>query len=184
MTTHIALLKAVNVGGRGKVAMADLRDCLVSLGYADVRTVLQSGNVVLSADGLKPAKLEQVLEAEFLKRLGLRTEVIVRSAGEWADLVAGNRFPDEARRDPSHLLAMLAKDPVTQKALGALKSAVAAAGGRETVGESDGQVYLFFPDGIGRSRVTTALVERALGGPVTGRNWNTVLKIAAVVAER
>ncbi|HEY2589195.1 MAG TPA: DUF1697 domain-containing protein [Tepidisphaeraceae bacterium] len=178
MTTQIALLRAVNVGGRGKVAMADLRDYLVSLGFANVRTVLQSGNVVMGADGLKGVKLEQFLEGEFLKRFGLRTDVVVRSAAEWDDLVATNPFPDEAKRDPSHLLAMMAKRPVTRKAFDTLRSAVSATGGRETVGESGGRVYIYFPDGIGRSRVTTALVERALGGPVTGRNWNTILKLA------
>lgn len=177
MTTQIALLRAVNVGGHGKIAMAALRDCLVAMGFADVRTVLQSGNVVMGADGLKGAKLEQFVEAEFLKRLGLRTDVVVRSAAEWKDLIAANPFPAEAKRDASHLLAMVTKRPVTRKALDSLKAAVAAAGGRETVGESAGQIYLYFPDGIGRSRVTTALVERALGGPVTGRNWNTVLKL-------
>lgn len=179
--TYIALLRAVNVGGRGKVAMAALRDCVAALGFADVRTLLQSGNIVLRTDKLDGAKLERVLESEFLKRLSLRTDVIVRSAAQWADLVSGNPFPEEAERDPSHLLAMVAKRPVARKAFKALQSAIAAAGGRETAGESAGQVYLYYPDGIGRSRVTTALIERALGGPVTGRNWNTVLKLAATV---
>lgn len=180
MTTQIALLRAVNVGGRGTIGMADLRACLVSLGFTDVRTVLQSGNVVLGTDGISGAKLEQFLEAEFLKRLGLRTDVIVRSPAQWETLISRNPLSDEAWRDPSHLLAMIGKQPVTRKAFAALQAAIAAAGGREMVGEAGGQVYLFFPDGIGRSRVTTALIERALGGPVTGRNWNTILKLAEI----
>jgi uncharacterized protein (DUF1697 family) len=157
--------------------MAALRECVASLGFAEVRTVLQSGNLVLGTNKLNGAKLDQLLEAEFLKRLGLRTDVIVRSASQWVDLVSGCPFPDETKRDPSHLLAMVAKRPVTRKAFEALQAAIAAAGGRETAKESAGQVYVYFPDGIGRSRVTTTLIERALGGPVTGRNWNTVLKL-------
>lgn len=183
LTTHLALLRAVNVGGSGKVAMADLRVCLVALGFTGVRTVLQTGNVVFAAEGPGGPKLEQLLERELQKRLRLHTEVMVRSASEWADVVSGNPFVEEAERDPSHLLAMMTRQPVAPKALAALRSAVARTGGRETVGASDGQVYLFFPDGIGRSRVTSAVVERALGCPVTGRNWNTVLKLAQALTE-
>ena len=164
--------------GRRMVAMSGLRDCLCTIGFADVRTLLQSGNLVFRCDGPTGAELEGLLEAEFLKRLKLQTHVIVRSAAQWRKLVAGNPFVYEAREDPSHLLAMVAKRRVKPQAFAALQAAVAKAGGRETAGESGGQVYIFFPDGVGGSRVTTALIERALGTPVTGRNWNTVLKLA------
>jgi uncharacterized protein (DUF1697 family) len=182
MTTQIALLRGVNVVGRRMVAMSGLRDCLCTIGFSDVRTLLQSGNVVFRCDGPRGAELERLLEGEFLKRLDLQTHVIVRSARQWEKIVAGNPFVKEAGEDPSHLLAMVAKRRVTPKGFAALQAAVAKAGGRESAGESGGQVYLFFPDGVGRSRVTTALIERALGTPVTGRNWNTVLKLAEACA--
>lgn len=182
MATHIALLRGVNIVGRRMVAMSGLRDCLGAIGFADVRTLLQSGNVVFRCDGQRNEELERLLEAEFLKRLNLQTHVLVRSARQWANLIAGNPFVNEAVQDPGHLLAMVAKRRVTAKAVAALKAAIAKTGGRESAGESNGQVYLYFPDGVGRSRVTTALIERALSTPVTGRNWNTVLKLADACA--
>lgn len=182
MAIHVALLRAVNVGGRGKVAMADLRACMLALGFTAVRTVLQSGNLLVGTDGVGGPALERRLEVAFRKHLDLRTDVVVRSAAEWAQVVAGNPFVNEARRDAGHLVAMMAKRLVSAKAIDALRSAVAATGGSETVGNSGGQVYIYFRDGIGRSRVTTPLVERALGSPVTGRNWNTVLKLAELLS--
>src|SRR5436309_1346733 len=113
MSTQIALLRAVNVAGHGKVAMSDVRSCLEALGFTGVRTVLQSGNVTFRGDGPTGATLEALLEAEFLKRLDLRTTILVRSARHWASLITANPLADEARRDPSHLLAMVAKRPVT-----------------------------------------------------------------------
>jgi uncharacterized protein (DUF1697 family) len=177
MSTQIALLRAVNVGGRGKIAMADLRDCLTDLGFVNARTVLQSGNLVFDSDGPEGAELEKLLEDEFLRCLKLRTIVFTRSAAQWSDLIAANPLPQDARRDPAHLLAIFTKQRLATGALDALRSAVAGAGGREVVAEAGGQVYIYYPDGIGRSRATTALIERSLGGPVTGRNWNTVLKL-------
>ena len=183
MTTRIALMRAVNVAGRGMVAMSDLRAALEALGFTEVRTLLQSGNAVFRASGTGAPELERRIEAELLKRSRIETEVFVRSAAQWQAMIARNPFADEATRDPSHLVAMVAKRPVSKKAVAALRAASAAAGGRERVAESGGQVYVYFPDGIGRSRVTTALVERALGTRVTGRNWNTVLKLAAAASK-
>jgi uncharacterized protein (DUF1697 family) len=164
------------------VAMSGLRECLGAIGFADVRTLLQTGNLVFRCEGPRGEELAQLLEAEFLKRLNLQTHVIVHSAAQWRKLVAGNPFVNEGRDDPSHLLAMVAKRRVTPKAFAALQTAVAKTCGREAAGESGGQVYVFFPDGVGRSRVTTALIERALNTPVTGRNRNTVLKLADACA--
>ena len=178
MATHIVLLRAVNVGGRGKVAMADLRDCLVGAGFGDVRTVLQSGNVVLRTDAADGADLEAQVEARLLEQLALRTHVVARTAERWRRIVTGNPFPREAESDPSHLLAMVAKREPTPAAVEALRTAAVATGGREAVAVHGGQVYVTFPDGIGRSRLTAALIERSLGTAITGRNWNTVLKLA------
>ena len=180
MTTQVVLLRAVNVGGSGKVTMSALRDRLTALGHADVRTALQSGNVVMRTTGKGGPTLESELEAALLDGLGLGTDVVVRSAAEWAAVVAGNPFPDEATGDPSHLVALLAKRSPGAAAVAALRAAVTRARGREVVGVHGTQVYMTYPDGIGDSRVTPTLIERALGTPVTGRNWNTVLRLAAM----
>jgi len=177
MTTYVALLRAVNVGGRSQVAMSDLRHLLTSLGFVRVESLLQSGNLVFKADGGTAAKLETTLEAETQKRLGLKTASFVRTAKEMDAVIAGNPFPAEAKRDPSHLLVVFLKDAPKANAVEALRAAVV---GPELVQANGKHAYIVYPDGIGRSRLTNALIEAKLGTQGTGRNWNTVLKLAAL----
>ena len=127
MTTRIALLRAINVGGRGKIAMADLRAAFAGLGYADTRTVLQTGNVVFSGKAGGSQKLEAELEKALAASLGLRTDVIVRSADEWERIIAANPFTDEAARDPSHLVVMPLKHAPEAKAVADLKASIKGA---------------------------------------------------------
>jgi uncharacterized protein (DUF1697 family) len=177
VTTHIALLRAVNVAGKKMVAMADLRALLEALRFEDVRSILQSGNLVFRSDKVSGDRLERRLEEEAKKRLGLETEFFVRTAPEWERIVAANPFLEEARRDPGRLVAMVLKR--APKA-GGVKALQAAIPGREIVRAGGRQVYIYYPDGQGRSRLTSALIERHLGSRGTGRNWNTVLKLAAL----
>lgn len=177
----VALLRAVNVGGRGAVAMADLRALFAALGLEDPRSLLNSGNLVFGAAGQPPARLEQRLEKEAAARLGVATDFFVRTAAEWDELVAANPFTAEARSDPGHLLVMALKDAPSAAALAALRDASV---GRERVQLAGRTAYLVYPDGVGRSRLTAALVERKLGTRGTARNWNTVLKLQAALQER
>lgn len=174
---HVALLKGVNVGGHRQVAMADLRGFLTALGFIDARSLLQSGNLVFRGGARTGAPLERLLEAEAEKRLTLRTDFFVRTASEWKAIVAHNPFPAEAERDPAHLLVMFLKDA---PAAGAVRTLQAAIVGREVVRADGREAYIVFPDGIGHSRLTNALLEKNLGTRGTGRNWNTVLKLAAL----
>jgi uncharacterized protein (DUF1697 family) len=169
----IALLRAVNVGGR-KVDMRALRDMAAGLGLQRPRTLLQSGNLLFEDQGRTAAQLEALLDAESSARLGLPVDFMVRSADEWAALVAANPFPDEAERDPGHLLALVLKAPVSADVVAGLQAAIA---GRETVRGQGRAVYACYPDGIGASKLTNAIIERKLGTRATGRNWNTVLKL-------
>src|SRR5262249_51161418 len=177
MTVRIGLLRAVNVAGHGAVAMATLRGFLADLGFADARTLLQSGNVVFTGKGGTDAALEAHLEMEAEKRLGLRTTFFVRDAAEWDAIIAANPFPEEAEHDPSHLLVMFLKATPSAAAVQKLQAAIK---GREVVRPGGRQVYITYPDGIGRSKLTNAVIEKALGSPGTGRNWNTVVKLAAL----
>lgn len=178
MRTYIALLRAVNVGGRKKVAMADLRAMCVRTGLAGVSTLLQSGNVVFRSDARSTDELERLLQTEAVRRLGLDTRFFVRTVDEWAEVVAGNPFPDEAQRDPGHLLVLALSAPAVARRVEALRAAIA---GREVVAARGRHMYAFYPDGIGRSKLTNAVLERALGGPCTGRNWNTARKLLDMV---
>ncbi|MSP20376.1 MAG: DUF1697 domain-containing protein [Alphaproteobacteria bacterium] len=112
MTAYVALLRAVNVGGRGKVAMADLRALATDLGLANARTLLNSGNLVFGADGTAD-KIAARLAAETTERLGLTTDFLVRSAQEWRAAIAANPFATAATDDPGHLLLMPLKDAST-----------------------------------------------------------------------
>ena len=179
MSAYVALLRAVNVGGRS-VPMAGLREAVAALGFTGVRTLLQSGNVVFQTRARATAQLETALEEMMAKRLGVATDVLVRGAGEWAEVVARNPFPDEARSDPGRLVVVALKAPPAREAVEALRAAIV---GREIVRADGRHAYIVYPDGQGRSKLTPALIERKLGTRGTARNWNTVLKLAAAVAE-
>ncbi len=170
----VALLRAVNVGGTGKVAMTDLAAMFRSLGLGDVKTLLATGNVLFDTDTRDD--LEAALEAEAERRLGLRTTFFVRTEPEWSEAVASNPFEDMAERDPSHLVLVALKNEPPQDKVGLLSATIA---GRETVRLFGRHLYACYPDGIGNSKLTMPAIERALGVQGTGRNWNTVLKIAA-----
>jgi uncharacterized protein (DUF1697 family) len=180
MSTHIALLRGINLPSHKQVAMADLRDLLTKLGFADARSLLQSGNVVFRSASRSTAQLERLLEAESQKRLGLQTDFFVRTAEEWNAVVAGNPFHAEAKRDPGHLVVMCLKEAPDTGSVKALQAAIV---GREVVRAEGRHAYIVYPDGIGRSRLTLTLIEKKLGTRGTGRNWNTVLKLWASTSD-
>jgi uncharacterized protein (DUF1697 family) len=177
MSTHVALLRGINVGGRNMIAMSALRDLLAELGFAGARTLLQSGNVVFASDRRTGAALERLLEAETATRCGVSADYLVRTAEQWKTIVARNPFKDEAERDPSHLVVTFLKTAPHAKDVRALQEAIE---GPETVRAVGQQLYVVYPAGIGRSKLTNMLIERKLGSRATGRNWNTVLKLAAM----
>lgn len=177
MTVFVALLRAVNLAGHNRVAMAELRGFCEALGYEDVRTLLQSGNLVFRSKGAKAPELERRLETEAAKRLGLETDFFVRTAAQWKTIVDGNPFPKEAERDPSHLVVTCLKAKPKARAIQALDGAIA---GPETARVSGRHAYIVYPNGIGRSKLTNAVVEKALGTRGTARNWNTVSKLATL----
>jgi len=174
MTRYIALLRGVNLGGHNKVAMADLRALLSKMGLADVQTVLQSGNAVFGCAAKSCAALERSLEAEVEKRLKLKIDFHVRTAGEWRAVIDANPFPAEAQKDPGHLLLTCFKSPLEPVSVEALRDAIE---GREILQADGRHLYMYFPDGIGRSKAAP-LVEKKLTARGTARNWNTVLKLA------
>ncbi len=127
---HIALLRAVNLGPHNKIGMADLKTLLVGLGFENVQTLLQSGNVVFSGGSKATTVLEQMLERAAAKQLGLETPFFVRTAKEWQAIIDANPFPREATADPGHLLAVILKEPVEAANVTALQKAIV---GREVV---------------------------------------------------
>jgi uncharacterized protein (DUF1697 family) len=159
--------------------MADLRHMLTVIGCKDVKSLLQSGNVVFTSEVPAGAELEARLEVETHKRLGLSTAFFVRTPRDLDAVIAGNPFPAEARSDPSHLVVMFLK--AAPKA-GAVESLRAAIKGPELVQSKGKHAYITYPAGIGESRLTAAVIESKLGTQATGRNWNTVRKLVALAA--
>jgi uncharacterized protein (DUF1697 family) len=174
---HVALVRAINVGGR-KLPMADLRAMFEDLGLATCRTLLQSGNVVFDCGRRDERALERLLAVETLARFELTTDYFVRSASEWRAIIAANPFPEEAERDPGHLLVLPLKGSPSQAAAQSLRDAIR---GREVIQLRGATLYAYYPDGIGTSKLTLPIIERALDSRGTARNWNTVLKLAALL---
>ena len=178
---HIALLRGINVGGHNLVAMSDLRNLFQRLGFRGTQSLLQSGNLIFESDQRTTAELERLLEVKTEKQLKVRADYLVRTPGEWKEMVARNPFPGEAKADPSHLVVMFLKKAPRATDVEALRAAIKAP---EMVCAEGRQAYIVYPAGMGRSKLTTALIEDKLGSRGTGRNWNTVLKILALTQSR
>ena len=174
MTVYVGLFRAVNVGGHAPLRMPVLTDLIRRHGFEGVRTVLQSGNVVFKGPFRETADLEKTLEQSVSDKLSLTTNVFVRTGAEWRTIVERNPFPTEAEHDPAHLVVVaLKRSPSREQWASLLKSVV----GRERIVEGGREAYVVYPDGIGRSKLTPALIELKLATRVTSRNWNTVLKL-------
>jgi len=173
-----ALLRGVNVGSAKRVAMADLRGLVESLGFGDVRTLLNSGNVVYSAPGVTPADAAARIAAALPERLGVSASVVALSAGELAAAVRENPLATVAD-NPSRLLLAVPSDPGAAASLAPLA-------GRDWAPEAlvvgRRVAYLWCPDGVIASALAAA-VGRALGDAVTSRNWTTMVKLAALAAD-
>jgi len=175
MTTYIALLRGINVGGHNLVAMADLRAMLERMGFTEPRTLLQSGNIVFRSRLSSAAGIEQNLESETKQRLSVNTPFFVRTAEEWETIVARNPFKSAAKKDPARLVLVCFKEA---PAPSAVKELLGAFEGPETFQADGRHAYITYPNGQGKSNLTMNLIEARLRTKGTARNWNTVLKLA------
>jgi uncharacterized protein (DUF1697 family) len=175
---QIVLLRGVNVGGRNRVAMPVLREAMQEAGMQQVRTYLQSGNVVVES-GAAAAELARECERIIAERFALEVAVVVRTRDELAEVV---------RRDP---LGELAIDPrlyqvsfcSAEPAGDAVRKVAERAAGGERLVAHGREIYAWFPDGVGRSRLAAQLSRQRLGTTVTARNWTTVVSLLALADE-
>jgi uncharacterized protein (DUF1697 family) len=172
MGRMVALLRAVNVGGR-KLPMAGLRALCADLGWEDVATYIQSGNVVFTAPG-KAGAIEAILEKAIEKQFGLDVPVIVRSKAEWGEYPRLNPFPQAAKDEPNKLHILLSKRPLAKDAAEAIQSRARAG---ELVKQAGDALWIHYPEGAGTSKLTPSLIDRAIGSAGTARNFNTVMKL-------
>jgi len=172
MAQLVALLRGINLGNRNRIAMADLRESLAELGYGEPRTLLQSGNAIFET-GDAPDAVERAIEQAIGKRFGFDVDVVVRTAGELAEVVAANPLAAVAHDGSKHLVVFLSERP-DEAALGELSARDFsperfAAKGRE--------LYAWCPDGVRNSPVLKALTAKPIAPTGTARNWNTVTKL-------
>ena len=180
VNAYAAFLRAINVGGNNKISMGELRRLFEELGFTNVRTLLQSGNVVFSGGKQVAAELETRLEDETKKRFGVAADFVIRSREQMESIVVANPFQEAAKNDPGHLVVMFLKKPIDASSIQALRAAIK---GREEVSGKGTEAYITYPDGIGTSKLTIQVIERHLSCRGTARNWNTTLKVAAALAE-
>ena len=179
MTHRIILFRGMNTGGV-RAPVAEQRAMALAMGLKTPRTLAASGNLVVESDAI-PAALEAEIEAAMQATFDLKVAAMVRTPAQWAALIAANPFPDEAAAHPAKVLAMVMKAGIAAGALDACR-ALAADGERvEAVQAQGGDVlYFWFPNGQGESGIFKKATPKMLGMG-TGRNWNTVLKLGAMV---
>lgn len=166
MSIHVALLRAVNVGGTGKLPMAELRAMCEAIGFDNVRTYIASGNVVFESSHCA-ATARDLLEARLCDYAGKRVGVLIRSASELAAVQASNPFPGEA---PNRTVAIFLDHPPGPDALDAVSG---RNGERIVLGKRE--IYVFYGDGMSHSRLR---IPAARAG--TARNMNTVARLVAL----
>ena len=186
MASHVALLRGINVGGRNKVPMADLREVVTSLGHTGVSTYIQSGNVLFSTAEDDNAKLASALEAAITEAFGLRSSVVVLSRDELARILGPNPHPEEPNPKLVHVVFLSAELPAgVLERIKAAETASAAKGSRDTVTSIGPALYLHTPDGFGTSELAQAVlrITGQAGVAATARNWATTTKLLSLCEE-
>ena len=180
MSHRIILCRGMNTGGV-RAPVAEQRAMAVEMGLKNPRTLLASGNLVVETD-LAPADLEVAIETEMARRFGLKIAAMVRTADQWSALIAANPFAEQAAAHPAQVLAMVMKSGIVPGAVEACRTLAEGGEAVEAVTLTTGGevLYFWFPDGMGQSGIFKKATPRLLGMG-TGRNWNTVLKLGAMV---
>lgn len=174
---YVCLLRGINVGGNKRIKMADLRDLLDGIGLEKVQTVLQSGNVVFETDQTDRDNLAEKIESAIHEKYGFEVTIMLRTASEWQSIidkkpeydieVAGNRLA----------LVCLQSVPLPENKIALME----AHDGDEIIHFLDKEMFIYYVNGMGKSKLSNAILERKLKIATTARNWNTVLKLQALI---
>jgi uncharacterized protein (DUF1697 family) len=180
MPVYIALLRGINIGPHKRMKMEKLRASCEALGFAGVKTYIQSGNVIFKAPKLSPAALSKKLGECILKDFGFSSEIISRTREEMKAIIDGNPFMKERGIDPSKLHVVFMPQPASAAGLKKLQELTLAP---ERVEVSDKEMYFHFPNGVSASRLWKHPLDRVLAVPTTMRNWKTVNKLHEIARE-
>ena len=173
MTTYVAILRGINVSGHKIIKMERLRALFEDLGFTDVKTYVQSGNVIF-ATGERPKGLAAKIERKILNEFDFEVPVLTKSAKELADIVKRNPLVKNPANDPAKLHVTFLSDDPPRDALELLQSLAASA---EQVRLAGRAVYLYCPNGYGNTKLTNTTIEKKLSCRATTRNWTTTNKL-------
>lgn len=177
MPTYVVLLRAVNLGGHGKLPMADFRRLLAGLGYRNVETYIQSGNAVFDAPA-PPAKVAKAIAVALEKLMGAPAGVIIRTHEDFDRVIAANPYKAEAAADGTKVnVAFLSADPGPGAVSLLDRVVMQYPQRRDRYHLSGDTLYLHLPDGAAETKFSGKTLDRATGVIGTARNWNTVLKL-------
>jgi uncharacterized protein (DUF1697 family) len=180
MKIFVSMLRGINLAGQNRIKMDALRVIYESLGLRNTQTYVQSGNVIFKAEIRDPAELAKRIESGLKRRFGFHADVIIRTAAELRDGVARNPFSGRPAIEPGELLVtFLAAHPGPE----ARAQVLSIKADPEEVQFEGREVYIYFPDGAGRSKFPWSRIDKIVEQPGTARNWNTVKKLLAMVEE-
>jgi uncharacterized protein (DUF1697 family) len=174
------MFRGVNVGAHNRIRMDDLRALYESLGFREPQTYIQSGNVVFRTDKRDLIALAKRIEEAIERGFGFRSAVVLRTSSELRDVIARNPFAKRRGIEPSRLLVtFLANIPCAE----ARENVLSLKTDPEELRIDGRELYIYFPDGMARPKISWTVIETMLKTPGTGRNWNSVIKLLEM-AER
>lgn len=174
MAAFISLLRGINVGGHHKVRMSDLKELYESLGLKQVLLYIQSGNVVFMSEALDVAQIQKQIEDGFEKKFGFRVDIIIRTPAELHEIIEKNPFQNDPSRDSKWIAILFLATPPDKIAQENLFNAYT---GPEEIFIIGKEAHIYYPEGVGRSKLSHSFLEKKLKTVGTARNWNTVLRL-------
>jgi uncharacterized protein (DUF1697 family) len=174
MSTFISLFRGINVGGNHRVKMNDLKTIYEALGLTDVQTYIQSGNVVFKSPELDITHVQQHLIESVAQTFGFRVEIIMRTVAEFQEIIAKNPFQGRHEKAAHWIAVMFLSAPPEQAAQEKLLKTYV---GPEEIFFLGKEVYIYYTDGMGRSKLSNNFIEKKLKVDGTTRNWNTILQL-------
>ena len=178
MTTFVSLFRGINVGGHQMVRMDALKELYASLGFKDIVTYIQSGNIVFTSEDADLSQLPRLIEDGFAQKFGFHAKVMVRTSAEFRDIIENNPFQNQPMRESKWVVVMFLATRPERTALEDLQKTY---GGPEEICMIGQELYIYYPNGIGRSKLTLTLIEKKLKTMGTGRNWNTILQLQKMI---
>ena len=180
MPIYVSLLRGINVGGNKKIKMADLRALYESLGFTDVSTLLQSGKAVFKSDMTDTSKIAKRIEDGIEAQFGFHSDLFVLTAEQFRTAFENNPFTG-GDYEGSKLLVTFYAETLPDDLMQKLHDAHESQGGPETIKSHGNVLYVYFPDGMGRSKLADKTLGKVIKISGTGRNWNTMTKLLAIV---